>query len=161
MGPTRQNGRTPQSELHPTAPRIFAALVFGLFIGFAGTATHRNGDALPWGLMLAAAMCAAVSVFVRAAFSRQAVAVFTLSAFGTVLALTYGGMAGDVLVTGQRISTAWLVLAPFSTFLGWFAPKRWFVERTDIESVPVQETALRRKVAAPRDGADDGSITAS
>lgn len=115
-------------EIRPTVGRLVAAVGVGLVIGFAGTAVHRAGTALPWGLLLAGTLTAFASVFVRAAFSRPAVALFTGGVVLVILGLTYAGPGNDVLVTGEGTSMAWLVLASLCALAGWAAPARWFTD---------------------------------
>jgi N-acetyl-1-D-myo-inositol-2-amino-2-deoxy-alpha-D-glucopyranoside deacetylase len=103
------------------------AVVAGVVVGAAGTLVHRwsSGD-VPTGLLAAYAIVVVGAVFARSAADGAGVFLFGLAGVLTTQTMTFVSPNGDVLVTGEPLSYAWLLGLPVVTALTMLVPRRWF-----------------------------------
>lgn len=118
--------RAPNREPRWSPARLAIVAMLGLVAAFGGTAVHRMGGSLAWGVLLSVLTLVACSTLMRAAAGRAGVLTFAIAASLTVVVLAYAGPGGDVLVANDAPSMVWLILAPVSSFAGTLMPRSWF-----------------------------------
>jgi N-acetyl-1-D-myo-inositol-2-amino-2-deoxy-alpha-D-glucopyranoside deacetylase len=103
------------------------AVVAGVVVGAAGTLVHRwSTGEVPTGLLAAYAIVAVGAVFARSAADGAGVFLFGLAGVLTTQTMTFVSPNGDVLVTGEALSYAWLLGMPLVSALTMLAPRSWF-----------------------------------
>ncbi|MFC4554101.1 PIG-L family deacetylase [Georgenia faecalis] len=109
-----------------TLPVAFAA---GLITAALGTVVHRfEWQGWPVGMVLALVSVLAASTAARAFAGYGGTIVATLTVVFTTQAMTFVRPGGDVLVTGEPMSYAWLLGAPVLALLPVVLPTRWFAD---------------------------------
>ncbi|UFU02287.1 PIG-L family deacetylase [Ruania suaedae] len=103
--------------------RAFTGLL-GVVMAAAATAFHRWEP--PFGVMLSLLAIICSGTLSRAFADRLGVLVHAVAVVATVLALTYLGPGGDVIVTDEPIGTIWLVGSVVVTAVPALLPRRWF-----------------------------------
>ncbi|WP_127129667.1 hypothetical protein [Georgenia sp. SYP-B2076] len=103
------------------------SLVTGVIVGACGTLVHRSDlGGFPAGLALALFAAAVGAVFARAVGDGVAVFVYGLAGLLTCQVMTFVAPGGDVLVTDQALSYAWLLGLPLMALAAAFTPRAWY-----------------------------------
>jgi hypothetical protein len=103
------------------------AVVAGVVVGAAGTLVHRwTAGGVPTGLPAALALVVVGAVFARSAADGAGVFLLALAGVLTTQTMTFVSPNGDVLVTDQVLSYAWLLGMPLAAALTMLAPRTWF-----------------------------------
>ncbi|MGN6089826.1 MAG: hypothetical protein ACTHMZ_07160 [Actinomycetes bacterium] len=93
--------------------KVVQSLLLGVLVGLLGSFqalnVWRSGTAtVPWGVVLALLLAGAAFALMRLWWA-PGVAVCAIGALVTALVLGRSTAAGDLVVTGQALGTAWLV----------------------------------------------------
>ncbi|WP_232847747.1 PIG-L family deacetylase [Occultella kanbiaonis] len=130
LAPTTGTGGTdaegavePPPSWYPPVMAVFSVLL-GVILGATGTAFHRWSE--PWGLVIGLSAILAAGVLSRTFADGRGLFGYGLGVVLTVLAMTYLGPGGDVVVADDAIGVAWLLGSMLAVLLGAFAPRRWF-----------------------------------
>ncbi|WP_235856960.1 PIG-L family deacetylase [Occultella glacieicola] len=113
----------PPPSWYPPVMTVFSVLL-GVILGATGTAFHRWSE--PWGLVIGLVAVLAAGVLARTFADARGLLGYGAGVVLTVLAMTYLGPGGDVIVADDSIGIAWLFGVMFAVLLGAFAPRRWF-----------------------------------
>ncbi|MBZ2196527.1 PIG-L family deacetylase [Ruania sp. N2-46] len=113
----------PPPSWYPPVMAIFSVLL-GVILGATGTAFHRWSE--PWGLVIGLVAILAAGVLSRTFADGRGLFGYGIGVVLTVLAMTYLGPGGDVVVVDDAIGVAWLLGSMLAVLLGAFAPRRWF-----------------------------------
>lgn len=106
---------------------VLVSLLAGLVMGALGTVVHRfTLEGLPVGIVLGLAGVLAAAVAARAIAGGGGLLLAALAVVGTTQAMAFLRPGGDVLVTNEAISYAWLFGAPIACVLAALLPARWF-----------------------------------
>ena len=119
--------RTDRGDRTGRAVAAVVAVVAGVVVGAAGTLVHRwTAGGVPTGLPAAFALVVVGAVFARSAADGAGVFLLGLAGVLTTQTMTFVSPNGDVLVTDQLLSYAWLLGMPLVAALTMLAPRRWF-----------------------------------
>ncbi|PYF96811.1 N-acetylglucosaminyl deacetylase, LmbE family [Georgenia satyanarayanai] len=106
---------------------VLVSLLAGLVMGALGTVVHRfTLEDLPVGIVLGLAGVLAAAVAARAIAGGGGLLLAALAVVGTTQAMAFLRPGGDVLVTNEAISYAWLFGAPIACVTAALLPARWF-----------------------------------
>ncbi|WP_193311427.1 PIG-L family deacetylase [Georgenia satyanarayanai] len=106
---------------------VLVSVLAGLVMGALGTVVHRfTLDGLPAGIVLGLAGVLAAAVAARAIAGGGGLLLAALAAVGVTQAMAFLRPGGDVLVTNEVISYAWLFGAPLACVAAALLPARWF-----------------------------------
>jgi N-acetyl-1-D-myo-inositol-2-amino-2-deoxy-alpha-D-glucopyranoside deacetylase len=122
-----QTDRVDRGERTGRIVAAVVAVVAGVIVGAAGTLVHRwAAGEVPTGLLAAYAIVVVGAVFARSAADGAGVFLLGLAGVLTTQTMTFVSPNGDVVVTEEPISYAWLLGMPLVTALTMLAPRRWF-----------------------------------
>ncbi len=106
---------------------VLVSLLAGLVMGALGTVVHRFAlNDLPVGIVLGLAGVLAAAVAARAIAGGGGLLLTALAVVATTQAMAFLRPGGDVLVTNEAISYAWLFGAPIACVAAALLPARWF-----------------------------------
>lgn len=104
-------------------------VVIGALVAACATLVHRSAVAgLPVGLVAAFATVLVGAVLARAVGDGVGVFWYGLTVFLTVLFMTYYVPGGDVLLTSQPVSYAWLLGTPAAAAAVALTPRSWYAD---------------------------------
>ncbi len=110
---------------------VLVAILAGLVMGMLGTVVHRYSlEGWPVGIALGLVGVLAATVAARAIAGSGGLLLAALAVVLITQAMAFLRPGGDVLVTNEAISYAWLFGAPLACVLAALLPRRWFADGT-------------------------------
>lgn len=105
------------------------AVVIGILVAGCATLLHRAEVAeLPVGLVGALVTVLVGAVLARAVADGVGVFLYGLATLLTVLLMTYYVPGGDLILTAEPISYAWIVGAPVAAAGAMLTPRSWYAD---------------------------------
>lgn len=119
-------GRSEQAERSVAG---VVAVVLGVLVAGCATLLHRAEAAgLPAGLLAALATVLVGAVLARAVADGAGVFLYGLATLLTILLMTYYVPGGDLILTAEPVSYAWIVGAPVVAAAAMLTPRSWYAD---------------------------------